>query len=259
MWGECKTGPVEPRRPGDLSWLQREKLGCELCWEPGPSVSPGHGHARSTLHSEASLLPGAPRPPDSHLLSPECRSVSPRVAFLLAHRQAEFQQPRGLCPCGPSAGTPSEFLPRPGSFSYEANRKSKLQSGAPPPPCPARGWSLGFTWVPGDQEIWVRSKRQGRRARGGGGGEWKWVESRPHQAPGPCTHPQPLPAVLRALAKDPPSGLKVVPKKGHPRSYFALGWSRELAHSPPPLKGTVLNAFLFHMTACGTQLAPFFS
>lgn len=100
-----------------------------------------------------------------------------------------------------------------------------------------------------------RAEEQGVAEVGSGSGR----ESRPHQAPGPCTHPQPLPAVLRALAKDPPSGLKVVLKKGHPRPYFALGWSRELAHSPPPIKGTVLNAFLFHMTTCGTQLAPFFS
>ena len=202
-WAKVRpsVGRVQDRTCGTqkarfVSWLQREKLGCELCWDPGPSVSPGHGHAQSTLHSEALLLLGAPCPPDSNLLSPECRSVSPRVAFLLAHRHAEFQQPRGLCTCGPSAGTPSEFLPRPGSFSYEANRKSKLQSGAPPPPCPSRGWSLGFTWVPGDQEIWVqskKSKRQGRRARGGRGGEWKWEGEPPPPGSGPL-HPPPTPA-----------------------------------------------------------------
>lgn len=51
-----------------MSWLQREKLGCELCWDPGPFVSPGHGHAQSTLHSEASLPLGVPHPADSHLV-----------------------------------------------------------------------------------------------------------------------------------------------------------------------------------------------
>ncbi|XP_042111633.1 leucine-rich repeat-containing protein 75A isoform X2 [Ovis aries] len=115
------------------------------------------------------------------------------VPFLLAHRHAEFQQPQGLCTCGPSAGTPSKFLPRPGSFSYEANRKSKLQSGAPPPRCPSQGWSFGFTWVPGDQ-IWVwskKSKRQGRRARDGGGGEWKQVESSPTRLRAPAPTPNP--------------------------------------------------------------------
>ena len=89
-WAKVRpsVGRVQDRTCGTqkarfVSWLQREKLGCELCWDPGPSVSPGHGHAQSTLHSEALLLLGAPCPPDSHLLSPECRSVSPRVDTFL--------------------------------------------------------------------------------------------------------------------------------------------------------------------------------
>ena len=64
-----------------------------------------------------------------------------------------------------------------------------------------------------------RAEEQGVAEVGSGSGR----ESRPHQAPGPCTHPQPLPAVLRALAKDPPSGLKVVLKKG-PRLPLWLSW-----------------------------------
>ena len=246
-----------------VSWLQREKLGCELCWDPGPSVSPGHGHAQSTLHSEALLLLGAPCPPDSHLLSPECRSVSPRVAFrswltdmLSSNSLGAFALVVPLLELLVSSYLGLVLSPMRPTGNPSCNLGPLHLPVLP---------GVGALGLPGYLET-RRSGSRARRARGRAEeqgvtevGSGSGRESRPHQAPGPCTHPQPLPAVLRALAKDPPSGLKVVLKKGHPRPYFALGWSRELAHSPPPIKGTVLNAFLFHMTTCGTQLAPFFS
>ena len=145
------------------------------------------------------LSPLSIQKPHSHwgcpILLTHTWSVSPRVPFLLAHRHTEFQQPRGLCTCGPSAGTPSKFLPQPGSFSYEANRKSKLQSGAPPPSLSFPGlelWVYLGTWRPDlgleqeEQEAGQKSKRW-----------WRWgVEAGRKQPPpgsGPL-HPPPIPA-----------------------------------------------------------------
>lgn len=185
--GEAKCGESAGQDP----WNPEGQEICELVAEGEAGLSSAGTQGLLSPQGMGMLSPLSIQKPHSRWGRPipltHTWSVSPRVPFLLAHRHAEFQQPQGLCTCGPSAGTPSKFLPRPGSFSYEANRKSKLQSGAPPPRCPSQGWSFGFTWVPGDQ-IWVwskKSKRQGRRARDGGGGEWKQVESSPHQAPGP--------------------------------------------------------------------------
>lgn len=128
-------------------------------------------------------------------VSPKCRSVSPRLAFLLAHRHAEFHQPQGLCTCGPSAVTPTEFLPQPGFLLQD---QQEVQAAIWGPSTPLSFPGLELWGLPG----YLETRRSGSRARRQEAGQkskgWRrWGVEGGRQQPPPGSrplHPPPTPA-----------------------------------------------------------------